>query len=107
MNNAAGTFIKQSAGSNSGMLSCIRVNRGSVAIRVDYTRSQARRGFLLWRQRASHRPMKLVKAAKGRSVNFTMTGSNLTGAPVIMSAKRGTVARRTLGSNNSFEQIHF
>ena len=107
VNNAAGTFIKQSAGSNSGMLSCIRVNRGSVTIRVDYTTQSGKAGISFVKQSASHRPLKLVKAAKGRSVNFTMTGSNLTGAPVIMSAKRGAVARRTLGSNNSFEQYTF
>ena len=106
VNNSAGTFVKSSASSNVGMLACVKVTRGSATIRVDYTTQNGKKGITFVQQSGTHQPMKYIKLKKGKSVNFTMTGSNLTGTPLILSGKYGSVLKRTVGSK-SYEQYTF
>lgn len=105
--NTAGTFVKSSASSNVGMMACISVRRGSATVQVTYkttNKNSTKVNFVL--QSSGHQALKYVKVKKGRTVKFSMTGSNLSGTPLILSGKNGYITNRTIGSK-SYEKYTF
>lgn len=107
VSNKAGTFIKSSPGSNVGMLACLKVKKGSVKVRVDYKTTNYKMSMRFQEQKKNHGPLRYKKVRQGQEAYFTMTRGNLTGLPLLMSAKKGSTARRSLASASSFENYDF
>lgn len=106
------TYVKTSAGSNKGMLACIRVVKGKVKVTVAYDSTRNSKSLLTRvKQSGTHRPFKEVTVKKGRKISMTQKGSNVPAISFIIGGNKGSVSRRSLVSSGSiastYEQYSF
>lgn len=104
--NRTGFYVKSNSSSNSGMLCCIKIYRGSVRLKVDYYTQNKSAALSLRKQSSQHKPLLGVAVPKGRQVLFRQLGSNVSTIPVVISSKQGAFTRRTLNST-TFENYTF
>lgn len=88
------SYMKASASSNKGLLTCIKVTRGKVKVTVKYKAGYKKAAFSVDKQKSSHSTFASVTARKGQKISFTQRGSNVSYIPVGMAAKKGATVRR-------------
>lgn len=101
------TYIKSSSTSNSGMLACLKVIKGSVKVSVTYNTTNKNAKLSFVKQAASHQTLKGVTVKTGRKVLFQQKGSNITQVPLVIASRKGSVTRRDLTGVGNFETFTF
>ena len=107
-NITSSSYLKTSSSSNSGLVACIYVKSGKIKINVSYkTTNPSKTAKLTFqKQSSSHRPLKSVTVKKGHTLYLQRKRGNVSSTPVIFSAKKGVIVRRTLNSK-SYETYEF
>ena len=101
------TYLKESAGSNRGVLAWIKVRSGKVKLTVDTVSNNALSQENIRPYEMSKPPMKLVKVSKKKSINFQMSSqNNLTRMPLIMCGTTGSRVKRVLDSATKTYEVY-
>lgn len=105
------SYVKSSAGSNKGMILCLRVTKGKVKVKLNYTTGYKSGKLTFTKQKKSHQPLKSVTVKKNHRVLLNQKGGNISFVPLIMSGKGGTTIRRaldgTIGGTYDYEIFTF
>ena len=101
------TYLKSSRTSNTGMIACIRVTNGSVNILMQVTSRSSNPSIQRWTKK-NHSPLKVIAKpiTKGKKINMTGKGGNISTLPLIISAKKGAKVQRKLTAS-SYETYEF
>ena len=102
------SYLKTSTSSNSGLVACIYVKSGKIKMSVSYKSANPNKTAKLTfqKQSSSHRPLKSVTVTSGHKVYLQRKRGNVASTPVIFSAKKGVIVKRTLNSK-SYETYDF
>ena len=101
------TYLKSSRTSNSGMIACIKVTSGSVAVSVVVTTTNPKAKIVRTNMSAKdHSPLKAVKVEKGKKMWLKRTSGNISTLPLIIAGRKGVAIKRKLTSS-SYETYNF
>ena len=101
------TYIKPSTSSNYGLISCLSVSSGSVAVRIKFTTTYKNAKLNYNPQSSSHKPLKLAKVTKGRWVYFKKSTGNSGSIPLVLGARTGAAMQRTVNSSRVSYETYF
>jgi hypothetical protein len=103
--NSSATYLKSSTSADTGLICCIRVNKGSVQVKVTYETYNKSANLASKSMGSSHQTLKGVSVPVGKKVSFKQNGSNISKPSIIIAAQSGSVSRR--GSSTTFENYTF
>lgn len=96
--NTKATYIKSTSSSNSGMLACIKVTKGSVKVSITATGTNRNMALTLKKQAASHQTLKGISVKKNQRVCFESRSGNISTLSLVMGAQQGAATQRLLGA---------
>ena len=105
---ANANYIKSSASDNSGSLLGIMVRSGKVKITITSVTNSQTFGLTPMSRTSKVNPIKMVKVAKKKKINLSMTSGNLAKMPLIMMGTTGSKMKRVLSTaSKTYEQYKF